>query len=164
MVERIRAHVALNEFETVTVIDRPAHLYEHEIPFTILSDPGKSSLYAGETPGAVETLMLPAVKVDTVVAEQGWTRLDAIKMDIEGHDCYGLLSARETLARFRPFIVFEYWYITVPEVAEQAFRLLADLGYSLQGLRPDGVEVPFDWQAPPVTQAGDQIDVLAYPG
>jgi FkbM family methyltransferase len=45
---------------------------------------------------------LPVTTIDAIVAELKLTRLDFIKMDIEGSEPYALRGARETLRRFKP--------------------------------------------------------------
>lgn len=164
MAARVRRNVALNHFDNVTLIERPVHASIEPVSFTIMTDPGKSSIHAsGSSPQALETLALEATTIDATLDQSGWQRLDVIKIDIEGNDCNALLGGRQSLAHFRPFIVFEYWYSTPPEVARSAFDLLDSLGYTLRGLLPNGREVPFDWLNPAGQEARRHIDIIAEP-
>jgi FkbM family methyltransferase len=45
---------------------------------------------------------LPVTTIDALVAQLGLTRLDFIKMDIEGSETYALKGAADTLRRFKP--------------------------------------------------------------
>lgn len=48
------------------------------------------------------TLRVEAVSLDSFVAKSGITRLDLVKLDIEGSELAALEGARETIRRFRP--------------------------------------------------------------
>jgi glutathione S-transferase len=68
---------------------------------------------------------------DAFVAERGVTRLDLVKIDVEGHEPAVLAGLAATLERLRPTVVFER-YATGPAYSRDAFaRLLA--GYRLFG-------------------------------
>jgi FkbM family methyltransferase len=49
----------------------------------------------------------PALRLDTYVATQGLSRVDVIKMDIEGGEPAALAGARSTLERFQPLLLME---------------------------------------------------------
>jgi FkbM family methyltransferase len=149
MVKRIQDHIDLNNFAHVHVIDKAV---DNEIKVTqfyisvdVENDPGKNSLFPEAVHGKYEGVDVPTVTIDTFMAESGWDRLDVIKMDIEGNDCHALLGAKETFARFRPFLVFEYSAKTPPEIASAAISMLQDLGYHLQILHPNGDRSEFQW-------------------
>lgn len=46
-------------------------------------------------------------RLDTLVAQLELNRLDFIKLDVDGHEARVLRGARQTLARFRPQMLFE---------------------------------------------------------
>jgi FkbM family methyltransferase len=161
LVEHIAHDVSLNKFDHVTLIDRPIHSRAEPVAFYISPSPGKSSIHTRQVANPVQTLTLTATTIDLVSQEQNWTRLDVIKLDIEGNNCNALLGARESLARFRPVIAFEYWYSTPAEIAEAAFGLLDDLGYRLEGLLRNGKRLSFDWR---IAGDFDHIDVIGSAG
>jgi FkbM family methyltransferase len=161
LVKHIAHDATLNGFDHVTLVDRPVHVRPEPVTFYISPSPGKSSIHARQVTDPVQILTLTATTIDLAVQEQNWTRLDVIKLDIEGNDCNALSGARETLARFRPVIAFEYWYSTPPEIAGEAFGLLDDLGYRLAGLLRNGKRIPINWQ---VAGEYDHIDVIGAAG
>jgi FkbM family methyltransferase len=160
LVQHIAQDVALNGFATVTLVERPIHVRVEPVTFYISPSPGKSSVDAGHVAHPVQTLSLTTTTIDLLCQEQGWPRLDVIKLDIEGNDCNALLGARETLARFQPVIAFEYWYSTPPEIADATFDMLDRLGYRLTGLLRNGKTIPFDRQA---TGGFKHVDVIGMP-
>ncbi|MBN2305522.1 MAG: FkbM family methyltransferase [Anaerolineae bacterium] len=165
LVDRIAQQAALNTFTQIEIDRRPIHVRAEPVTFYIAPNPGKSSIHARQVADPLDTLTLTATTLDAALAERGWPRLDVIKLDIEGNDCNALLGARESLARFRPVIAFEYWYSTPPDVAAAAFDLLASLGYRLTGLYRDGRRVPFEWQTEKDTKHDiKHIDVIAVVG
>ena len=53
-----------------------------------------------------------------------------IKLDVEGHEAQVCQGARETIARVRPFIIFETWSTETNYMdSESIFRSLGELGY-----------------------------------
>jgi FkbM family methyltransferase len=157
MVERLEQNVSLNQFSHVEIVNKAVHRESGTMTFYVSSSPGKSSVIAGHVAQPIETLTVAATTVDEYVQTAQWQRLDAIKMDIEGNDCNALLGAAESLSRFRPFIAFEYWYNTPPEVSQPALDLLHELGYTLTGVAMNGRHVVFD---PHKSDGNKHIDVV----
>ena len=84
-----------------------------------------------------------ALTMDQFMSEQSITRLDAVKLDVEGAEELVLRGATVTLATFRPVVVFE----VVPGFAERLglaskgpVQLLRGLGYEVFALDDDGAE------------------------
>lgn len=161
LVRRIGMNVALNDFENVAIVEKAAHDRRETLEFYIARDPGKSSLEQAQVRQPARVVRVEAIPIDDYVAQAGWTRLDAIKIDVEGNDCRVLLGARESLRRFRPFVAFEYKFDTPPEVADAAFDLLGACGYRLEALTYDGRRFAFDRNSPP--SGYTQADVLCFP-
>lgn len=95
--------------------------------------------------GQFETVR--TLTMDQFIPEQSITRLDAVKMDVEGAEELVLRGATVTLATYRPIVVFE----VVPGFAERLglsaggpIQLLRDLGYQIFELDDDGEERPVD--------------------
>jgi FkbM family methyltransferase len=145
MVERIAQNVALNGYSHVNVVSAAVHNQPGSIEFYVSSSPGKSSV--NQIDNAVKKITVPALTIDEFISERAWPRLDVVKIDIEGNDCNALLGACQTLDRFRPFVVFEYKRAVLPQIAQEAFGLLASLKYQLWSLSPGGKRLRFDWQS-----------------
>jgi FkbM family methyltransferase len=107
-------------------------------------DSGRARIGAatvGETVASVRS-----VTVDAFAGEVGLTRLDLIKIDVEGHECAVLAGACNTLGRFRPAIVMETGHESTADRAAIA-ALLRGAGYALTGVLLDHGIVPASWDA-----------------
>jgi FkbM family methyltransferase len=71
----------------------------------LLIEPGDSGLSRlSSSPAAIP---VPLRRLDSIVAERELTRLDLLKIDVEGYERHVLAGAAESLRRFRPAVVFE---------------------------------------------------------
>ena len=118
--------------------DGVARLFHHE------NRPVSSSLGSGSN-GQVFWEQTRTTTLDTVAEQQGITRLDLLKMDVEGAEEPVLGGGRALLSRSRPTILFE----TNPGAARRlglapdgAWQALAKLGYRFFSLRPKGILSP----------------------
>jgi FkbM family methyltransferase len=105
-------------------------------------DSGQAHLGApgsGEIGLAVETVTL-----DGFATRKGLTRLDLIKIDVEGHERAVLAGAASLLARFRPVIVLEIGHETADDRAA-IHALLMGSGYGLGGILLDHGIAPAEW-------------------
>jgi FkbM family methyltransferase len=138
--DQLVANLALNDFRCVEVVrkaasDNDGHAVLHHVELG--NDPQAFSLIenlsAGDRGETVET-----VKLDTMVAAMGLTRIDLIKIDVEGAEPMVLAGARECLARFKPAVIFECnAYLNAggdSTAATRAWDLLAGLGYRFERL------------------------------
>jgi len=116
--ERLRGNIEMNGLAHVETLRTAAgsetgttQLYA---PAASHHGAGKATLYDGNLaldPGAaaaMECIDVPVTTVDRLMFERECERLDLIKIDVEGHEMPALRGARETIARFRPAVVFEY--------------------------------------------------------
>lgn len=142
---RLRANLELNDFPQVhlhaaAVSDRVGTL-RFEPPSdaitnqTYLSDcSGVGYLTDAASPTAIE---VPAITLDEVADREKLTRLDFIKMDIEGAETAAFRGARNTLRRFQPILAVEYNRATLRRAGtslEELDDLLAAAGYDRQHL------------------------------
>ena len=151
MVKRIAQNVALNRYQTVNIVGAAVNNEPGNVEFFISENPGKSSLR--QIRSAVSKIVVPGITIDEYVSGHPFARLDVIKLDVEGNDCQALLGGSQTLARFRPFVLFEYKHTTTSEIAQAAFALLANLDYQLWSLSPTGNRQPIDPPGPLLVDA-----------
>jgi FkbM family methyltransferase len=72
-------------------------------------------------------------RIDDVVRELGLTRVDVIKIDIEGAETLAIRGARETLTRFHPKLVtevVEHHLKNMNSSVAELTALMAELGYT----------------------------------
>ena len=140
---QLEANLGLNAFPWVTVVGKAVSDADGEAVLHHVDlghDPQAFSLIenlAADGRGeAVET-----VRLDRLVADLALPRLDLIKIDVEGAEAMVLAGAQETLARFRPKIVFECnAYPSARDATARAWGLLAGRGYHFLRLVEDRFE------------------------
>jgi len=102
--------------------------------------------------------------LDNFVHSQGITRLDLIKMDVDGHELPVLQGASETLRRFQPTLVMEmspYIHAEFHHVFGDFVEILKNAGYALRDA-DNGQPVPLDAaQLERLIPDGASINVVA---
>lgn len=97
---------------------------------------GTSRLWDCIAPGQVEfdaTTTVSATTIDKLVEGAGWTRLDFIKLDLEGGEFPALRGAADSLRRFRPLVVTEHSIHASAangSLIKDYFDWLSSMGYS----------------------------------
>jgi hypothetical protein len=96
---------------------------------------GISRLWDRIAPGQVEyaaTTHVDATTIDRLVTNAGWSRLDFIKLDLEGGEFYALRGAGVSMKRFRLLIVTKH-SMHAPAAngftVQDYFDWLASVGY-----------------------------------
>lgn len=105
---QLDANVALNGFSNVSVVrkalsDQPGRAVLFHNPLG--DDPQAFSLLSDGTDSGSEAVDL--VTLDKLVEEQNVSRVDCIKIDVEGAEDLVLAGAVGTLTRDRPTVIFE---------------------------------------------------------
>lgn len=145
----VRKNAELNGFGgIVEVREEAVSSHAGHAPLHVVADASWSHLAdRGEHRLTRETVEVPTVTLDELVASGTLAPPDLLKIDVEGSEVDVLRGARAVLAKHRPVVVCEL-HETNREVAAQ----LRGAGYTLENL--DGVE--------PIEQAGP-VHVLARP-
>jgi len=149
--ERLRANVQMNglaQVETVrTAAGAQMGAMQLFAPAPAHHGAGKATLYEGNLaldPGAavaMECFDVPVTTVDRLMFERECERLDLIKIDVEGHEMPALRGARETIARFRPAVIFEYtgeYWLNAGATFAEARAFFEMQRYDLQYVTPKG--------------------------
>ncbi len=142
-VEHLRRNVELNNFDSrvsiydVAVMDKRGTV---EFNLRALGYSGHGSVHRYE--GHLTSVSVPAVALDTVLAEQGITEVALLKVDVEGADMDVYAGARQALGRkaFR-YILAEwngFWFPGLGWSVERFLSFFAEFGYHPvdPGLRP----------------------------
>ena len=97
----------------------------------------------GET---VEKVEIPCRTLDDIVAERNLSRIDLIKIDVEGFEREVLLGGRATLMRYRPKLIIEWhnaFFDKRPGSAQVLYDLLTtELRYSLHRIEQGATTRP----------------------
>jgi FkbM family methyltransferase len=113
-----------------------------------------------------DAFQVPMRSLDSLAAERDLTRLDLIKIDVEGHERQVLDGAAATLGRHRPVLVIETGHEADGDRAA-IHDHLAGLGYRMLGILLDYGMAPADWPAyaalDPPFRAGDAHNLLLVP-
>lgn len=141
---RLSANLALNTLPQLRLVqaalsDREGEMALYHIPLG--DDPQAFSLLPGGGQSASETVRVTTL--DLLAEGHGLTRLDCIKIDVEGAEPMVLAGGSATLARLRPIVIFE---INAPQAGASrtdAADALVALGYRLHRLRGPALE-PLD--------------------
>jgi FkbM family methyltransferase len=135
----LRANIAASHATNVTV--EPIACTDKEQMVTLydstsVGNSGASSLSMANADeakeGSLPSYVVRGRPIDAVVRELGLTRLDVIKVDVEGAEYLVLLGARETLQRFHPKLVMEVvpsQLANMNATVDDLISFLRELGY-----------------------------------
>jgi FkbM family methyltransferase len=108
---RLHDHLCLNDLKQVEVISDIAADTEEMMDFYAPSlndgNSGDGHVVKDARRDAA-IIRLEARRLDTIIAAAKCERLDLIKVDVEGFEWRVLQGGENTIAKFRPHIVFEY--------------------------------------------------------
>jgi FkbM family methyltransferase len=142
-IDKLRLNLSLNPGLAASVVANQAMLVDRQgavVPSSIhASWPLESGQNIHSTLGArlMPTDGATALTLDGFVTQEGISRLDFMKIDVDGYECQVLRGGRETLRRFRPPIVIELSPHSLEESGETLdilLDLLADAEYELEEL------------------------------
>jgi FkbM family methyltransferase len=110
--QRLQDNVSVNRMSQVAIIPYAMADADETVDFygPIAEDPdsGSGHIVRGERSSKQTTVQVDARRLDAIAADAPLERLDLIKIDVEGFEWPVLRGGEQTIAKFRPFIVFEY--------------------------------------------------------
>ena len=117
------------EIEEKRVIVYPKGVWDKDDVLTLHVDPQNSAAdsFIIRREGGHEGAKIPLKPIDKLVAELNLTRVDFIKMDIEGAEQRALAGARQTISKFHPRMALSAYHEPtdperIPELVRQAWN------------------------------------------
>ncbi|MBC8737351.1 FkbM family methyltransferase [Paraburkholderia sp. UCT31] len=133
---RLNRNIQINGFSNVRVHEEGLSDADGELPIFASEDghnEGLPTLY--RTPDRSKLLQVITLRrLDDVLREAGTTRVDVMKIDVEGAELAVLKGAIETLRRYKPTILMEVNAQTCRAAGyepEELLRFVTDLGYDV---------------------------------
>jgi hypothetical protein len=77
-----------------------------------------------------------------IIFENQLSKIDFIKMDIEGSELEALYSSEEVFTRFRPKIIIEPHYINGILCSEEIYKFFEKLNYSCERIQQGSAKLP----------------------
>lgn len=165
---RLIENIRLNEFGNVHVVpvalgakEGALPIYDQQKDFTDgTRHEGLPTLFASESRHHAREVV-PVKRLDDVLGELGITRVDVIKLDIEGAEWIALQGAVDTLASYRPTLILEIARETCQAAGyepEALVEWLTSLGYRIEKIIEGGKTLPID-----LGLLDDFQNVVAYP-
>ncbi len=137
-IQRLRDNIRASGASIITV--QPVACYDSEATLDLYSAPrsntGESSISrinASQEGPILTSYRVRARSLDTIITEMGVSRVDVIKIDVEGAELMVLKGAMETLAKYRPFLVVELneWQLrSMGTSSDEVIRFLHSHGYN----------------------------------
>ena len=140
---RLRHNIELNHATNVHVHEVGLGDRNATLPFAtnVAGNLGNSGFVEGQAhqAGTFETIDLPIRRADDAIGELGLSRIDFIKIDVEGLEPQIFGGLGETVRRFRPLIAFEFHGQLTPVAAFEQIRgnlpnyTIADMTFAAEG-------------------------------
>ena len=133
--KRLQRNIEINGISNVDIYELAIGENNTEIYFNIYpensSNPGMSSKYV-ENP-CTKKINVKQVTIDSFMQQHNITKLDFLKLDIQGAEIDALNGARNTIAKYRPIIFAEAY--SEEQVAhnhtQQMYDMLMAYGYKI---------------------------------
>jgi FkbM family methyltransferase len=166
--ERLLENIRLNDFDNVQVIAAALGEQEGSLPIYDQQEDfkdgtrheGLPTLFASDSRRHPRETV-PVKRLDDVLEGSGISRVDVIKLDIEGAEWIALRGAVNTLARYRPILILEVGRETCLAAGyepEALIEWLTALNYRIETIIDGGKT-----QATYPALLGDFQNVVAYP-
>jgi FkbM family methyltransferase len=108
---------------------------------------------------------IPSFRLDTWIEKNALTKVDLLKIDTDGHEYEVLAGAANTLARFKPVVIFEASVYQMKENGVQFSdfeKIFRSLGYKIYNARNNKEITPENAARMVPEKTG--IDLIAVPG
>jgi FkbM family methyltransferase len=125
----------------VQAIRAAASSFSGPLPLSVSNDNCGDHRSFLERPGE-RVLAVPGVRVDHVLEAD--TRVDIIKIDIQGADHRAVLGMERMLARWKPILLVEFWPLGIDELGDRPIDVLSyyrSLGLTISLVAQPGADV-----------------------
>ena len=124
-------NISLNNFNNLEVYKFGLGAEETQLKLTVDTESNRGGNRIS-TDIEAKGEMVPIRKLDNLVEEFGWTKIDLIKIDVEGFELKVIQGAKQTLKSFYPTLFIEVDDQNLNEVGDTAKGLISylnELGY-----------------------------------
>ena len=128
-IELLEKNIALNQINNVVLMKKPVSDSKKKVFFKLSQDPPTSGIVKIDKNETV--LEMEAIDLDTALSDQNLTKIDWLKIDVEGHEVEVLKGSKTTLKKFSPKIIIEMFNKTT---IKEAIKILELEGYVLKHL------------------------------
>jgi FkbM family methyltransferase len=151
-VNRLTNNIRLNHFTNINIIPRAVSNYSGTLKLYLSSDhnSGTHSTVPTVTNVSEQFVEIPCITLDEYVTQNSITRLDVIKIDVEGGELEVIQGACETLKSLKPTIIMEMADSLQESrnFSSKKFKiLLSEFGYSAYTLSHSGRLIPSAFDA-----------------
>jgi FkbM family methyltransferase len=147
--DRLRANLSANNLSNVTVHPVALGRAAGKAVLAVAGSehPGHNTIggFAYSEDGATQSVEVEVATLDEIAKAQKLTRLDLLKIDVEGSETAVLQGAEESLLRFRPVIVVEAQDASLKQLGSSVAELLQVLranDYEVKVFGPSGTAEP----------------------
>lgn len=111
----------------VTALNIGASFQEREV--TVVDNPLNIGATGIDRAGTGSSVQFRLARIDNVDEVQALERITFMKFDVEGHECYAIEGAKQTILQHKPLIVLEVLPDEMADGSSAAVDLLRSLGY-----------------------------------
>jgi FkbM family methyltransferase len=126
-VAALRRSLDANDLQNVRIFEGAVSDHVGSLPFYFRAKAVAASL---ERDDSAHCQAVEVRSIDDLVEKEGLSRLDLIKLDVEGAEAAAIRGAAKAMAAHRPLVIFECWD-PASENTREAWEALAENGYGL---------------------------------
>jgi len=125
----LEKNIAINQINNVVLMKQPVSDSRKKVSFRLSKDPPTSGIETNATNES--NVEMESIDLDTALSEQNLTKIDWLKIDVEGNEVAVLKGSKNILKKFSPKIIIEMFN---NETLEEGIKILESEGYELKKL------------------------------
>lgn len=140
--DKMLFNIQLNQLSNITTNRKAVYESSGLLEFFLSSNEnaGMSGIFHHDTESG-EIEKVESITIDEYVEKKNITRIDLIKIDIEGAELFALKGMKNTINQFKPVIIMEVSedvLQNIPVKKNEALDLMEDLNYVRKGIDVNG--------------------------